>query len=480
MSKEAALSLLVLSLSAAARAGQGAIPITCKARTVSKVQKAQVALDNARVSEATTLLEQAVKLEPGCATAHSLLATVLPATQAGPHVKAALDHAAALPAAERTQIEFVAAGFAGDNARARELAARLVEEAPGDFRARNQLGGFALADQDYPKAIAEFSRAIEINPKATGAINNLGYAYIGQEKYPEAVAAFRKYAEVAPQEPNAHDSLAEALMNAGQLAEAESEFQKAVALDAKFAGAWTGIAQVRLMRGNDKGAEQALSNELGVDPRPQAKLGVEISRVYALVAEGRSAEGYALLDQAKARAEKLGLPLMYFADAIQARLQMREGNLEKALSLANQSLERTTKAEKLPGGLRRGLMQGVLIEVVRANALLKKKAETEQALAAMEEAVKPAAQVAFNASQLQNSRGMAALAAGDTAGAVREMQKCQHNDFQCHYELWRVQEQSGDTAGAAATREAFLKTPLRGIEYVVLWKKLGGAPHNGG
>jgi tetratricopeptide (TPR) repeat protein len=473
------IALLVLALCAAARAEDGPIPITCKAPAVALVQQAQVALDNIHIAQGTALLERAVTADPGCATAHAFLVNVLPATKSGPHMKAALQRAG-LPLAERTRIEFIAAGFAGENAKARTLAARLVEEAPGDFRARNQLGGFALADQDYPKAIKEFSKAIEINPKGTAAINNLGYAYIGEEDYPQAVAAFRKYAEVAPEEPNAHDSLAESLLNVGQLAESEAEFQKALALDAKFAGAWTGIAQVRLMQGNEHGADEALANELQVDARPQVALGVEVSRAYALVAEGRAAQGYQLLDEVQARAAGLGLPMMYFADAIQARLQMREGNLEKALALANRSLQLTTQARKLPGGLRRGLMQGVLIEVVRANALLKKKAATDKALAAMEEAVRPAAQVAFNASQLQNSRGMAALAAGDAAGAVRELQKCQRNDFQCRYELWRVQEEAGDAAGAAATRDAFLKTPRRGIEYVVLWKKMGGAARNGG
>jgi hypothetical protein len=111
---------------------------------------------------------------------------------------------------------------------------------------------------------------------------------------------------------------------------------------------------------------------------------------------------------------------------------------------------------------------------------LKKKVESDKALAAMDAAVRPAIQNAFNASQLQNSRGMAALAAGDTASAIHELQKCQRNDFQCSYELERVQEQAGDAAGAAATREAFLKTPRRGIEYVVLWKKLGGAANRKG
>src|SRR5205085_1613573 len=40
----------------------------------------------------------------------------------------------------------------------------------------------------------------------------------------------------------------------------------------------------------------------------------------------------------------------------------------------------------------------------------------------------------------------------------------------------RAQEKAGDAKGAAATREAFFRVPRRGIEYVYLWKKLGGRP----
>ena len=42
--------------------------------------------------------------------------------------------------------------------------------------------------------------------------------------------------------------------------------------------------------------------------------------------------------------------------------------------------------------------------------------------------------------------------------------------------LVNAQEKAGDAQGAAATREAYFKVPRRGIEYVYLWKKLGGRP----
>ena len=68
----------------------------------------------------------------------------------------------------------------------------------------------------------------------------------------------------------------------GRLDESEGELRKALALDEKFAGAWTGIAQTRLLRSDEAGADQALTREIEVDPRPQAKLNSHINVADAL------------------------------------------------------------------------------------------------------------------------------------------------------------------------------------------------------
>ncbi len=93
----------------------------------------------------------------------------------------------------------------------------------------------------------------------------------------------------------------------------------------------------------------------------------------------------------------------------------------------------------------------------------------------MELAVKPVANVPAFVSQLQDARGVALLGAGDAAAAVSALKQCLAADFQCQYDLVLAQEKAGDHAGAEATRAAFLKTPRRSLEYVYLWKKLGGS-----
>ena len=63
---------------------------------------------------------------------------------------------------------------------------------------------------------------------------------------------------------------------------------------------------------------------------------------------------------------------------------------------------------------------------------------------------------------------------GAAITSERSLRGCLEADFNCQYDLVRAQEKAGATKDAAATREAFFRVPRRGIEYVYLWKKLGG------
>ena len=130
----------------------------------------------------------------------------------------------------------------------------------------------------------------------------------------------------------------------------------------------------------------------------------------------------------------------------------------------------------MPAGPKANVRRVALLEVVRAQSLAKDGAGAEKSLAALEEAVKPVAQVAFFASALQNARGLAALARGNSNEAIGAMRKCIGIDFNCQYDLVQAQERAGDRAGAAGTREALFRRPVRAIEYVYVWKKLGGQP----
>jgi Flp pilus assembly protein TadD len=473
--KLVAALVLGLCLAAPVRAAEE-VPITSKSPEARALVKSCLShIDNVHIGEAVAALKKAIELDPDLATAHALLAALSPPDEAKKEIDLAQRNVAKLPEAERIQIEGIAAGIAGDNAKARELQVRLAEVAPGDFRAHNALGTTALGDRDFAKAQAEFEKAIELNPQAAGAYNLLGYTYAGQNDYEKAAATFRKYAEVSPEEPNAHDSLAEVLMNGGHLAEAEAEFQKALAINPRFAGAWAGIAQTRLLRGDARGADKALQREKKTDERPIAVLNAEVLVGISKLVQGKPEACWKKLDEVVARSKKEGTGQRFGTPGFKARLMTREGDAAGAAKVVRADLAQTEKAD-LPAGFKTGIRRFLLGEEVRASAYGGQADQAAKALEQLEQATKPVAQVAFNGSVLQNARGLVALARGDAKGAVEAMRGCLEADFNCQYDLVRAQEKAGDAKGAAATREAFFRVPRRGIEYVYLWKKLGGRP----
>jgi hypothetical protein len=191
--------------------------------------------------------------------------------------------------------------------------------------------------------------------------------------------------------------------------------------------------------------------------------------------QGKPEACWKKLDEVVARSKKEGTGQRYGTPGFKARLMTREGEAAAAEKIVRSDLTQTQRAD-LPAGFRTGVQRFLLGEHVRSSAYAGHPDEAAKALEQLEAATKPVAQVAFNASVLQNARGLVALARGDAKGAVEAMRSCLEADFNCQYDLVRAQEKAGDAGGAAATREAFFRVPRRGIEYVYLWKKLGGRP----
>lgn len=77
---------------------------------------------------------------------------------------------------------------------------------------------------------------------------------------------------MAPNEPNAYDSLGDALLAANRLEDAEAQFKKALEVSPRFWQSWGGIAATRALRGDWKGAYDALNSSTQSAVRPPDKL----------------------------------------------------------------------------------------------------------------------------------------------------------------------------------------------------------------
>jgi tetratricopeptide (TPR) repeat protein len=80
-------------------------------------------------------------------------------------------------------------------------------------------------------ALADFEKAIEINPEHSTALVGAGRVYLQKADYDKALDRFKKAVEVNPGMPQTHAGLGLALFKAGRLEEAIGEFESAVRLE---------------------------------------------------------------------------------------------------------------------------------------------------------------------------------------------------------------------------------------------------------
>jgi len=93
--------------------------------------------------------------------------------------------------------------------------------------------------QQYPKAVENYTKAIEARPDDATLHNNLGNVYAEMGKIPEAAAEFKKAADMDPTQASRYYFNYGAVMyNQGKMDEASAAFKKATEIDANYADAY--------------------------------------------------------------------------------------------------------------------------------------------------------------------------------------------------------------------------------------------------
>ncbi len=91
--------------------------------------------------------------------------------------------------------------------------------------------GCALADRgQFDEAIAQYRKALEIEPDHVNAHYNLGLALVERGQVEEAIAHYRKALDINPDYALVHVNLGNALAGRGKLDEAREHYQTALAL----------------------------------------------------------------------------------------------------------------------------------------------------------------------------------------------------------------------------------------------------------
>jgi tetratricopeptide (TPR) repeat protein len=246
----------VAGFGSAAGQGDGKIPITTSsAEAKQQYVKGRTLAENLRGHDSRQFLTQAASKDPKFALAHYSLALSAPtAKDFFDHLKQAAALSDKASEGERLMILGLQAGANADTKAQRDYYERLAAAYPRDERAHFLLGGAYFGQQDMPKAIQEYRKAVEVAPDFAPAYNLLGYAERQVGAYGEAEAAFKKYIELIPGDPNPYDSYAELLMKMGRFDESIAMYQKALATDANFAPSRIGIATNLMLQGKHDAA----------------------------------------------------------------------------------------------------------------------------------------------------------------------------------------------------------------------------------
>ncbi len=111
-----------------------------------------------------------------------------------------------------------------------------LEKKP-DANSNYKLGGIFLKNGMGKEAIAEFKRAIKLEPDKAPILNHLGVALMLEEKFGEAIKSFQRAIEMKPTYPDIHNNLALAFLRTENYAEALIGLEKALEIHPRYAEA---------------------------------------------------------------------------------------------------------------------------------------------------------------------------------------------------------------------------------------------------
>jgi tetratricopeptide (TPR) repeat protein len=134
--------------------------------------------------------------------------------------------------------------------------------------------GWARAEKgDYEGAIADLTKAIELNPKQARAYAERGWARRQRGDYDGAIADYNRAIELAPRVSSAYyDNRGLARLEKGDCGGAIADFTKVIELDPKHARAYVGRGTSRFYMGDNRGAIEDWQKAIALKPDLERQL----------------------------------------------------------------------------------------------------------------------------------------------------------------------------------------------------------------
>ena len=145
--------------------------------------------------------------------------------------------------------------------------------AKGDADGYNNRGIAKQAKGDLEGAIADFNRAIELNPRDAQAYNNRGNPKQDKGDLEGAIADYNRAIELDPKYAKAYYNRGLAKQAKGDLDGAIADYNRAIELNPKNAAAYTNRGVAKQAKGDLEGAIADSNRALELDPKLAAAYG---------------------------------------------------------------------------------------------------------------------------------------------------------------------------------------------------------------
>jgi arylsulfatase A-like enzyme/tetratricopeptide (TPR) repeat protein len=221
------------------------------------------------------------------------------------------------------------------NAQAIAMLRRVVADDPNVIDAWFMLGMEYSKAHNYPEAVANYSRALQLKPDYDLALINMANTYRRMGRDDAALAGYERYISVDPENAFVRYQIGEIYLDQGNLDRAETEFQQALRINAKLASALVATGVIAFQRSQLPQAEKQFKDALAL------KSDVRLAHFnLALVAEARGDDAAA---DAEYRTEIDKHPTAYKALFNLGRLKARKGDTAAARDLYRKAVETNTE-----------------------------------------------------------------------------------------------------------------------------------------
>jgi len=164
---------------------------------------------------------------------------------------------------------------------------KAIEVDPTYVRAYNARGIAYSYKRDYDSAFADFDRAIGLDPNYARAYNARGSAYSAKKNYDRAFADYSKAIELDPKVAATYYNRGNVSWNKKDYDRAIADFTNAIEVDPKFARAYHTRGNANLVQRNYDRAIADYSKVIELDPKLAVDADAFRSRCFARAVAGR-------------------------------------------------------------------------------------------------------------------------------------------------------------------------------------------------